>query len=176
MKLPSITEQDEAIQECRAFCQMGVEMQAAHLPASAKHWMSADMLLTKYGRPFYMDAETFAGKRGQVKACYMNAFHLADRNHDLTYVEGKCHIGILPIDHAWVVTKDGRVIDPTLRDSSSSKITPCGYFGIPFKTEYIQKVALRSRYYSILDGMINPHIIDGRDEPSEYLAKEEVAA
>jgi hypothetical protein len=150
------------------------EMQSTHRIPDG--WMSSDMLLLKYGRPFYMNDKTFAGKRGQIKGCFMNSFNLVMRNPGLTYVEGKCHIGVLPIDHAWVITKDGRVIDPTLRQREGSRVTPHGYFGIPFTTDYIRKVALRSGYFGILDGMINPHIIDGRDEPSEYLAKEEVAA
>lgn len=172
MKIPSIAEQDTAIAECREFCQVTADLQNSGPYTIPPGWNSAPMLLLKYGKPFYFDGASMKGRRMRIKECYKNAWIMADAHADLTYCEGKLHIGPLPIDHAWVVDPTGKVIEPTLRNrSKASRVSPQGYFGIPFHTNYVRRVALRSGMYGgLLDGMINPEIIEGRDRPEEFLA------
>jgi hypothetical protein len=112
------------------------------------------------------------------KACYSNAAQLAlDHPDKYTYVEGYVLAGIIPVHHAWVVDRHGRVIDLTLRDrklteaelnhelnnvgrvSSLDRKNILGripddweYFGVPIKTEYVRKRALETkRYGSLID-------------------------
>jgi hypothetical protein len=47
-------------------------------------------------------------------------------------------------------------------------IYPHGYFGIPFKTDYILKVAVRSGVYGILS-YTNRDLVMGKDLPNEFL-------
>ena len=112
------------------------------------------------------------------KACYGNAAQLAlDKPDKYTYVEGYVLAGIIPVHHAWVVDRRGRVIDLTLRDRELTKAEldhelnnvgkvssldqknilgriPNGweYFGVPIKTEYVRNRALETkRYGSLID-------------------------
>lgn len=158
--------QEEGIQRCITDCKMIANLQKTGL---RKGVMSPAMLLLKYGKPCYMNENSFDGPRHKVKACFMNAYKMATSDHSLIYVEGKTDIGPLVIEHAWVITKDGSVIDPTLTLESKSGIYPRGYFGIPFKTDYIMKVALRSGVYGVLDVMSNRPLIMGQDKPKDFL-------
>lgn len=109
------------------------------IPHSAKY-----ALLAEHGK-VYTETKP-AEKLGPMKQCYTNAYHGAMDNDDLTYVEGLASTKSLPgfpVEHAWNVNKQGQVIDPTWNDGSA-------YFGIPFKTDYIQKVAVRSGVYGVL--------------------------
>jgi hypothetical protein len=58
---------------------------------------------------------------------------MTDRR-DLIYVAGYVDIGFV-MEHAWGVTADGIVIDPTLKDPAKigGLSQPSGYFGIPFQ-------------------------------------------
>jgi len=110
-----------------------------------------------HGRDYAIGPDTFAGKRGQRRMCYMNASQLAistqlDAN-PLTYVEGTITCYGVPIDHAWCVNADGVVIDPTLRpDKDGGGYEHIGnYYGVPFHTDYVRKAALRNKVYGLLD-------------------------
>jgi hypothetical protein len=114
-------------------------------------------LLAEHGKAY---TETVpAPKLGTTKQCYTNAFHGAMDNDDLTYVEGLASTKTIPgfpVEHAWNVNKQGQVVDPTWNDGSA-------YFGIPFKTDYVQKVAARSGVYGILSHTNMP-LLQGKDK------------
>ena len=78
--------------------------------------------------------------RGLPKSCYYNSFQLLKEDLDLTYCEGYALEPELPLPliHAWLVNKDGRVIDPTWNDCDAV------YLGIPFDTKWFIEL-LRSR-------------------------------
>jgi hypothetical protein len=74
--------------------------------------------------------------------CYMNALHAALRYRDLTYVEGYAYDGTIPIHHAWLVRRDGRVLDPTWGYRPDAV-----YVGIPFRTTWaLDRVVAQDRY------------------------------
>lgn len=85
-------------------------------------------------------------KKGKIKEYFSNAFALADKNPELTYVEGFAMPDFmpLPIHHAWVVDKDGNVIDNTWKTPGSV------YMGIPFTTDFMYEVASKTEVYGIL--------------------------
>jgi hypothetical protein len=104
--------------------------------------------MLKHASEYPIGPDTFKGARGEVHGCFMNAFHLAHENDALTYVEGKVSCHGVPLDHAWCIDSDGVVIDPTLEDKGQV----LGYYGIPFSTEYVQRVILAHKVYcSVLD-------------------------
>lgn len=80
---------------------------------------------------------------GVKQYCFYNALMLAMENPDYTYVEGYAYY-MIPIHHAWVVDTDGKVIDNTWSD-----LSPC-YYGVPFKTEAVAEIAMRTKMYSVL--------------------------
>lgn len=86
-------------------------------------------------------------KRGRVKLCYMNATKLALKRPDLVYVEGFA-VGVIPVMHAWCVTPDGTVIDPTWD-------TGRDYFGVPIKTGYLRRAIVKSGFYGLIDNYQN---------------------
>ena len=70
-------------------------------------------------------SRTWAGKINPApKACWANAIKLLKKSRDsnLRYVEGFAklpHFGNLVIEHGWVQTLEGTIIDPTLIDDEA---------------------------------------------------------
>ena len=106
-----------------------------------------DAFIKKYGRKYDVDHATYKGKRGTQKQCFMNAGRLAIANPNLTYVEGYIMFMGIPIHHAWCVTKNNTVVDPTLKNNDDLTV----YFGVPFKTDYLNKTILKTKYWGIFD-------------------------
>ncbi|MCS4088955.1 hypothetical protein [Rhizobium sp. BK176] len=87
--------------------------------------------------------------------CYSNAQSAVVRavsagRKPLTYAEGYACSGKLayPIQHAWLVDDEGRVVDQTWSNPEEAT-----YFGVLFTTEYVLETAekYRRRYNSLLD-------------------------
>jgi hypothetical protein len=104
----------------------------------------AKFLLAK-GKAFAIGPKTFAGKRGTPQRCYMNATKAALDDDNLLYVEGIVTIHGVPIDHAWNVTQDGKLIDPTINSQGVGE-----YFGVTFPTGYLLQASLTNGYYGLL--------------------------
>lgn len=77
-------------------------------------------------------------------ACYVHAGKAAMRNPDYTYVEGYASM-VIPVAHAWLVDKDGLVIETTWSEMGKD------YFGIPFRTGYIRQQIKKTGCYSMID-------------------------
>jgi hypothetical protein len=71
--------------------------------------------------------------RGAPKQCFQNALNIAD-DSELAYTEGyMLRPGVpLLVHHAWCVTPDGVVVDPTISDPET-----CGYYGIEFQVDWV---------------------------------------
>lgn len=117
-------------------------------------------LLLKHGRAWYIGKGTFTGRRASRKQCYMNAYALADNNQNLIYTEGWCWSRFY-LAHAWCIDQDGQVIDPTLREAT-------GYYGIPFKWDFVRATASRTKVY----GIISESNIDLLESPAETFIHE----
>ena len=133
-----------------------------HVAMMHRAW--PDNLLMRFylahGRDYAIGPATFAGPRGKPQQCYMNATLLALRDSTVTYVEGYVSC-VVPLQHAWCVTADGVVIDPTLGDAklgSTAGTTDriSDYFGVPFRTDYLMKASTRNKRYGLLDIMSAP--------------------
>lgn len=93
-------------------------------------------------------AAPFSGERWEPKQCFYNAAHF--REPGTMYAEGYAWRPGLPllIHHAWRVTEDGTVIDPTWTDPEG-----CQYFGLEFTSEQFFRELSRLEHYGILDTM-----------------------
>ena len=86
--------------------------------------------------------------------CYDNAMQLVALRPELIYVEGflLIHDGgkAVPLAHAWCVTKDKQVVDPT-RGHGQRK-PGLAYFGVPIKADYSETWKKYTGNYGLLDG------------------------
>lgn len=120
--------------------------------------------LLEHGRAFEAQVLPSRYARMTPKACFQNALQLAERHPDLIYVEGYAD-RVMPIHHAWCAAADGRVIDPTWERPEEG-----AYFGIPFRTAFVQRETDRSGSYGI---MTNPSTVARvfRFKPTIYLRR-----
>ena len=125
--------------------------------------ISLPSLIRDRGRLFAGAALPADVRRGAKGECFMNAFLLAHRRNDLIYVEGYAHF-YFPTLHAWCVTREGVVIDPTWDNPED-----CAYYGIPLKREFATKATLRNKVYGVLSDMPTAHRIY-KTKPERYLA------
>lgn len=119
-------------------------------------------LVIAQGRAFIPAPRPTGLTRREVKWCFHNALQLARADRSLTYVEGFA-AGLTVTDHAWCVTQDGMVIDPTWAEPEN-----CAYFGVPFKTDYALDVVARNKESGRVLCWENAVIFD--TEPGVYLA------
>jgi hypothetical protein len=86
-------------------------------------------------------------KRGEAKQCYVNAFHLAmDNPGRFYYVEGiGTPVNLFPVEHAWCVDRQGRVIDCTPYWEGSSD-----YFGVKINMRTVHAIQGITSGYSAL--------------------------
>ena len=113
---------------------------AAHLggPVAA-----ANRLLLAHGREWTPAPLPSRFARRLPKRCFGNALGLANQAKGLAYCEGYAisgYVGLpLPVEHAWCVSADGTVVDPTWTDSDASV-----YFGIAFAPAFAKSAAKRN--------------------------------
>jgi hypothetical protein len=109
------------------------------------------------GRTFQVTEHTFEGRRGTPKECYANAGRIMlQRPDNLFYAEGFVTHFNLPIPHGWLVTRQGHVIDPTLKAGDRT------YFGLAFEQTYYLNAIARSGYWSLLTDGVTLHDIAHR--------------
>ena len=110
--------------------------------------------MLEYGREWKADLSSLHGDMPQ-RLCFMNATNKMHDHQGLTYVEGYAvHCG-LPMEHAWCVDSNGKVIDPTWKPTYQSgeavPVEAIEYFGIPFKRKYVTRTIITRGYYGVLD-------------------------
>lgn len=111
------------------------------------HPVPLDHFLLKFGQRH----EPRDGDRGcrkmAAKMCFKNATSLAMQGLG-TYCEGYVTWQGCPINihHAWVLGKDGRVLEPTLKRPKDYE-----YFGVPITEEEHLVEMLKHKVYGILD-------------------------
>lgn len=86
---------------------------------------------------------------GEKKMCFRNCAEAALENPDLLYVEGYARADIplpFPIAHAWLLTPDELVVDPTWERGLE-------YFGITFTGRQLAEYLLLNEEYGLLDSI-----------------------
>ena len=95
---------------------------------------------------------------GVIKECFSNCWSLiASHEHEsLTYVEGYAlgENGIMPVMHAWLVTPEGEVIDPTWCGGGNPE-AGVEYIGLPFKKTFAIETVLEAEHYGVIDNYMS---------------------
>lgn len=88
--------------------------------------------------------------QGQKRECFANATHLAvESDGEYAYAEGYAYSTVgLVTSHAWCVTREGEVVDPTWD-------TPelCAYLGIPIHPDFLVEQMKQTEVYGVFGEM-----------------------
>lgn len=117
--------------------------------------------IVQEGIPYVEHSEATVTK-GRQGNCFGNAFELAIKNKNYTYVEGVAYSDVIPLDHAWILDEKNKVIETTWQQFAFC------YIGVPFPTNYIIKTVLKEKRYGILD-RYQSHwpLLTGKDDYSK---------
>jgi hypothetical protein len=135
--------------------------QMAKLQREMGHWngyvfCGIEDFLLREGRLFGEPVKRV--RRGKMKQCFMNAYHLARTNSNLHYCEGVA-AGIIPVMHAWCVDKNGQVHDPTWPFDPTDQ-----YWGVSFDLKYVDRVLVEKKTWGVLDNYEQRHpLLRGAD-------------
>ena len=116
--------------------------------ASAYPYASQADFILKHGRAFQWRALPHGVRMGAARQCFRNSVRLALRRPRFyTYVEGyainKWAAG-RPVAHACCVDPEGFVVHSTWDEGAD-------YFGVPFRVEYVRRMAGARRDYGLID-------------------------
>lgn len=143
-RVPDALERDpEAEQDVGRFLDM-MDRRAAE---GDEEFGNAAAVLKAHGRFFTPAERPDDVAPATPKMCFQNAFQLAMSRPDLTYVEGFA-LSVVPLHHAWCVTDDGVVVDPTW--TGGNGLDPgAAYYGVPLTRDALVREALRSGRYGV---------------------------
>ncbi len=122
-------------------------LRAYLLMVTAMSDKSNEALVLKHGKSYpapemAIPKHVRKGKDGQ---CYTNAYHTVVSNSGFTYVEGYATFTGIPLEHAWVLDREGRVIDPTWKSPGEE------YYGIEFDIPFVNQIIYEKGTYGVLD-------------------------
>ena len=144
-------------------------------------------LVTEYGQVFTPPASIddnearmveYGVDPGDLKDCHVNSGQAVvfDDTPSLFYTEGIAYGAAgVPVDHAWLVTAAGQVVDPTwgqhdaqltesyrLDSDEPSDVSPgTEYFGIPFAHEAVQESAMDNGVWGMIGHWNRSYYEDG---------------
>lgn len=94
-------------------------------------------------------------RRATPRRCYANAAKLARDRDELTYVEGLAANAatFAPVEHAWCVTDDGRVVEPTWRATleGAGDVEDWEYLGVAVESDVVQMLAWTNVSWGVLN-------------------------
>jgi len=118
----------------------------AELQRGSRDFQLLDLLLAR-GQFFEYAPRPSSVAKEADKACFGNALMLARLSEGLHYCEGFA-TSIIPVMHAWCVTDDGVVVDPTWRENVTDH-API-YFGLVMDNMKVAARTLRQGCYGIM--------------------------
>ncbi len=123
--------------------------------ADAEQSFGACEAIAQHGKAFAPRVGNPAWLRiGQPRDCFNNATRYAVVRDDVHYAEGYAlEPGLpIPVHHAWLVDRDGFVIDPTWANTAGHV-----YFGIPFRSGFVREQLTRNEGQAGI--LVNLHLI-----------------
>ena len=156
---PSVEDQDKTAESLKGFLTM-----VATLQPPRQGMTSPQQLMLDHGQTFHATPRTQDGPKDPAHECYANAGRRALLGQG-TYVEGYISVQGVPIEHAWLVDKQGRVKDPTIRGNDVDT-----YFGIPITNDYLRSTVMKTKVWGVLGGMYNRDLYES-PVPSNFKAK-----
>jgi len=131
--------------------------------------LSIEAFVLKNGRYFKPAPLPKGIPHGDVNNCFKNAFVLAVKNKTrYLYCEGFASSGLIPLIHAWVVDRKGRVIDPTwCPDGTNNKME---YYGIPFDWDYVTRQFKDMKHFGFINDTKRKWSLL-REEKNEFKSK-----
>ena len=97
-------------------------------PREGWEYLCIEDFVLREGQPFAAPSSVELPSdvsQGIVKECFKNCVNsVAMRGTDYLYCEGYA-LGIIPMLHAWLVSPDGQVIDPTCENLGRSILASC---------------------------------------------------
>jgi hypothetical protein len=135
---------------------MGIKdhlIQRYHAFKSMGHDNPIESFILEHGKEYALGPKSFAKSKMKSGLCYMNAATQVFENHDLTYVEGYASVYGIPIQHAWVIDREGQIIERTMTEEPVDRNLE--YFGVEFSTAYLMQAVLKNEYYGLLGGFYN---------------------
>jgi hypothetical protein len=101
-------------------------------------------------------------RAGPKKECYRNTAN--NVSGEYAYTEGYASVEGLPLafEHAWLTTKDGRVINPTWTDGRGT-----AYFGVPLNNRWMWRKVSDSGTWGVLHNYANAPDLLERGLPPE---------
>lgn len=138
------TTSDPYLEHLITFIQMNAEMERGFGPATA---------LLQHAKTFEpADTNPSWLTLGPAKQCFDNVTRIVIERLDagdtsIHYAEGYAMDAELaiPMQHAWLVDADGKVIDPTWRDVADNL-----YFGVVFETDFVINLLRNKKSAGIL--------------------------
>lgn len=110
----------------------------------------AEQFVMVHGRKYELPTLPPQFRRGEKGSCFRNAYYLADTDRSLRYVEGFASLRngrypmVCPGLHAWCVTEEGNVLDPTWDNGIE-------YFGVAFDWEYVIRTISDRGRFGVID-------------------------
>ena len=113
------------------------------LPISGQGVHTMAGLILKYGVMMSGSPRPADVPKEEKQMCFGNALHLALKRNWL-YVEGYAE-SVMPLQHAWCIDDEGRVVDPTWEDAEDR-----AYLGIPMDPQFVVRLVCEQNYYGVL--------------------------
>ena len=93
--------------------------------------------------------------RGEPKMCYSNSFDMlvgygmsCPKAVDAIYCEGYAYTeGLIPLPHAWLLSKDGEVLETTWDHAGDE------YYGVAFDSGFVRDTLLSKGSYGVIDNV-----------------------
>lgn len=107
-------------------------------------YRSYEELILDRGRHYDGAPRPKGMRKQQNKQCFRNTLRLCQIRPGLRYVEGYA-CGIIPVQHAWAIDEDDRVIDLTW-----DKPEEASYYGLVIPTSVACRLAIKHGCYGVL--------------------------
>jgi hypothetical protein len=133
----------------QAFVMLRVQMKKTKRPGGLNGYWGLEDFILHQGRiwPVLKGGDVPRGKAGE---CFRNAMNLALDHQDYIYCEGYATGGLMPVQHAWCLDQEGRVVDPTWHHlpSKPGHKDRGEYIGIAVKQDFVREITLMTEVYS----------------------------